>query len=43
MGFKYEDHECKIRNAFLDSEDCDSICEIMCVRRVLKQTSTMGL
>lgn len=27
MGFKYEDHECKIRYAFLDSEDCDSICD----------------
>lgn len=26
IGFRYEDHECKIRYAFLDSEDCDSIC-----------------
>lgn len=27
LGFMYEDHECKIRYAFLDSEDCDAICD----------------
>lgn len=26
IGFRYEDHECKIRYAFLDSEDCEGIC-----------------
>lgn len=27
MGFKYNDHECKIRYAFLNPEDCDGICD----------------
>lgn len=27
MGFKYVDHRCKIRYAFLDSEDRDGICD----------------
>lgn len=27
MGFKYNDHECKIRYAFLNPEDCNGICD----------------
>ena len=31
IGFRYEDHECKIRYAFLDSEDCEGICDAILV------------
>lgn len=31
IGFSYEDHECKIRYAFLDSEDCEGICDAILV------------
>lgn len=31
LGFKYEDRECKMRYAFLDPEECDSICESILV------------
>ena len=31
IGFSYEDHECKIRYAFLDSEDCGGICDAILV------------
>ena len=36
MGFKYEDHECKIRYAFLDSENCDRIYET--IRTTIQST-----
>lgn len=29
IGFKYKDHACKIRFAFLDPEDCDDICDVI--------------
>lgn len=31
IGFSYEDHECKIRYAFLDSDDCEGICDAILV------------
>lgn len=31
IGFSYEDHECKIRYAFLGSEDCEGICDAILV------------
>lgn len=29
LGFKYEDHECQMRYAFLDSEECNNICNMI--------------
>lgn len=31
IGFRYDDHECKIRYAFLGSEDCEGICDAILV------------
>ena len=31
IGFSYEDHECKIRYSFLDSDDCEGICDAILV------------
>lgn len=31
IGFRYQDRECKIRYAFLDSDDCEGICDAILV------------